>query len=252
MIGVSRTIDECRAIARQYDARVRFKKGNNAVYYYARSKGWLDDICSHMLPLVESRTIDECRVVAKKYTSRIDFSKKDSKIYYYARNHGWLDDICDHMTPQFIFNRTKEDCHRLALQYNRPVDFLRNHGDAYKKAQLEGWLPDIFSHMNYFYPVTDLVYAWKVKDSNIWKIGVSNQFCVEERVKTVSKLHGFEVEVLYKMTVEKTARKVERQLLSLGSKIDTLQQETGWTEFRKLSSADVAILTEVFQVNQDD
>jgi hypothetical protein len=247
MTGKSRTIDECRDIAQQYDARVRFKKGNSAAYYYARGKGWLDDICSHMIPLQESRTIEDCKIVAKKYITRIDFAKNDAKIYYYARHHGWLDDICEHMIPYFVFNRTKEECHHLALQYDRPIDFLRNHGDAYKKAQQEGWLQDIFSHMTYFYTITDLVYAWKVKDSDIWKIGVSNRFCVEERIKTVSNLHGFEIEVLYKAVVEKTARKVEFQLLSLGSKIDTIEKKTGWTEFRRLSNKDVETLTEFFQ-----
>jgi hypothetical protein len=246
MPKITRTIEDCKIVALKYNARVKFKRNNSAVYYYARARGWLDEICEHMLPLNESRTIEDCEVVAKKYSSRIEFCRNDSKIYYYARSYGWLDIICRHMTPYFVFNRTKEQCHELALKYSRPVDFLREHGSAYKKAQKEGWLEDILSHMTYFNPTTNIVYAWKIKDSDIWKIGVSNEFCVEERIKNVSRLHKVVVEkVLYKK-IEKNARLIENNLLSLGSKIEMPDKQTGWTEFRKLSYEDVIELTNYF------
>lgn len=44
------TKELCRERAVDYNSRSEFSKGSPRAYIVARSKGWLDDICSHMVP----------------------------------------------------------------------------------------------------------------------------------------------------------------------------------------------------------
>lgn len=45
------TKDKCHEVAKTYDTRTDFNRGCNGAYKIALRKGWLDEICSHMIPI---------------------------------------------------------------------------------------------------------------------------------------------------------------------------------------------------------
>ena len=245
MKRIVRTKEDCLNISKKYTHRNEFKHANNAVYYYARKYGWLDDICEHMIPIKEKKTKEQCHAVALKYNRRIDFADGDNKTYYYARYYGWLDDICEHMTPCFVF-RTKEECLDIAKKYTRRVDLLREHGGVYKKITLNGWQDELFSHMKYQNQIIDVVYMWKVKEiDDLWKIGISNVSCLKKRIWEVSIEQNLSVDVVH-MKVSPIARKLEKILLRLGSPSD-IRCGSGRTEFRFMDESDFKKAMDIFK-----
>lgn len=236
---VDRTREDCARIASGYSTRNQFKKAENAVYYYARKYGWLNEICGHMISKWNERTKAECLLESLKYNRRIDFAKNSASVYYYARSRNWLDDICQHMPMIVNTKRTKEECLTIAKQFNRRVDFLTADSGAYQKAADAGWLNEICAHMIYAPPpLTNVLYLWKAKNTDIWKIGVSNEYTVEERINKVAKEHIFEVESKYTI-IRNDARKIESLLLKMGKRVDSLERRTGFSEFRTLTSSEI-------------
>ena len=61
------TKERCHEIALQYDARNKFKTHNYNAYVCARLRGWLNEICSHMVPKREKLTWtkEKCHQEAK-------------------------------------------------------------------------------------------------------------------------------------------------------------------------------------------
>jgi hypothetical protein len=93
-----RTKEECHEVALKYDTHKDFKKKENGVYLYAKRRGWLNDIISHMFKksMWKDRK-EEVHQVALKYQYRGEFCLKDEYYYEIARRWGWLDEVCSHM-----------------------------------------------------------------------------------------------------------------------------------------------------------
>lgn len=94
----SRTIEDCREVAQRYITFRHFRNKENAVYLYAKRRGWLGEITSHMVrrKMWKDRK-EEVHQVALKYRNRGEFCLKDERYYEVARRWGWLDDVCGHM-----------------------------------------------------------------------------------------------------------------------------------------------------------
>jgi len=176
------------------------------------------------------RTKEECAIEALKYQTRGAFKKGSYAIYCYARGHSWLDEICQHMS--FVNEKhTKESCSAIASKLSTRIEFARTFPNVYYSARHNGWLDEICQHMEYDYPNPDVIYIWKVRDADIWKVGISNTKRVDARIVEVAEKNGIQVGVtFYKQS--KDARLLEKKFLELGKKID-MPKNDGYTEFRQ-------------------
>ena len=148
-------IKELIAIAKRYQTKCAFEKGDRAAYNKANRMKVLQSICSHMKK-PKIWTTEECANIALKYNQRSDFRKYDRNAYDAARNHGWLDMICSHMSKtvqQRIW--TKEECATIAKKYYKRGEFRKLDRSAYNAAHVHGWLDEICAHMS--------IHKYKVK-----------------------------------------------------------------------------------------
>ena len=82
----------------KFNTRTEFKRGNDSAYKSAKRHSWFDEICSHMIIIINKHwTIDECNKRALKYNSRYDFAKNDGAAYTWACRKKILNEICQHM-----------------------------------------------------------------------------------------------------------------------------------------------------------
>ena len=90
----------CRAEARKYSYRTDFAKGSGSAYTAAHSKGWLDEICKHMIARVKPKgtwTKAAVNHAAAACTTRTEFNTKHPSAYGAAKKNGWFDEVCAHM-----------------------------------------------------------------------------------------------------------------------------------------------------------
>lgn len=93
------SIDKLKEEALKYKTRGEFQKFSLSAYSIAHKNGWLDDVCSHMIPQNEKCTFDKVKEEALKFNKRSDF-QKNSLAYSVATRRGWLNDVCSHMELQ--------------------------------------------------------------------------------------------------------------------------------------------------------
>ena len=142
----------CKEITSQYDDKKIFQDSNPTFYRYLIKRGWLDELCSHMVNQKKKNgywTKERCKEAAEKYNKRIDFQKGDPAAHNAAFRNGWLDEICTHMSyNEFEPTKwTKQVCVELAKQYKMRGKFKSNNSSAYKIALKHGWLDEIFKDL---------------------------------------------------------------------------------------------------------
>ena len=89
------TKESCEKIAKKYKTKSEFKEGNMGAYNSAYKRGWLDEICKHMIPgkLPNGTwTKENCQLEALKYKTKYEFLKGNRSAYQAAYKNGWLDD----------------------------------------------------------------------------------------------------------------------------------------------------------------
>jgi predicted GIY-YIG superfamily endonuclease len=102
------TKEKCQEEALKYSSRSEFRKLSERAYNSSRLNGWLDEVCSHMIPLRNFKgywTKERCQEIALKYNSRSEFGNNEPTAYSIARIRGWLKEVCDHMS--YLGNRVK-------------------------------------------------------------------------------------------------------------------------------------------------
>ncbi len=115
------TKEKCQEEALKYKNRVEFHIKSGGAYTYAIKNGFLDEICSHMIPLRKPKgywSKERCEELALKYNSRSEFERNEIIAYNSARRNGWLKDICNHMS--YLGNRVK----RFVYMYTFPDDAI--------------------------------------------------------------------------------------------------------------------------------
>lgn len=142
----------CKEITSQYDDKKIFQDSNPTFYRYLIKRGWLDELCSHMVNQKKKNgywTKERCKEAAEKYNKRIDFQKGNPAAHNAAFRNGWLDEICTHMSyNEFEPTKwTKQVCVELAKQYKMRGKFKSNNSSAYKIALKHGWLDEIFKDL---------------------------------------------------------------------------------------------------------
>lgn len=170
--------EKCRLEALNYSNRTEFSKQSNGAYSAALKKGWLDEICQHMVIRWQHKWDKEsCRKEALKYTNRSDFHKYAVGAWTAALKKGWLDEICSHMEIRRKYNIwNKKTCHQEALKYTNRKDFQEFASGAWAAASKNNWLDEICSHMevvgNLF---KRCIYAFEFSDNYVY-VGLTDNF----------------------------------------------------------------------------
>ena len=147
------TIERCSAEAKKYMKRSHFKNQSPSAYEAASKKGWLDEICAHMvLSPAQKKALwsdfEECKKEAAKYKNRSDFQARNKVAYTIAKENEWLDFFHQptKATPSGWWN-DKARCHDEALKYTSFSDFIKYANGAYASVLKHGWKDEVCSHM---------------------------------------------------------------------------------------------------------
>lgn len=93
------TFERCHNAALEYQSRMEFKKNEGSAYSTAVRKGWIEQICTHMVkPTPKIKwTYEKLAEEAKKHKTKKDFKLFSHSAYVTAVRNGVLDDVCRHM-----------------------------------------------------------------------------------------------------------------------------------------------------------
>lgn len=96
------TKERCHEEALKYNLRSDFGAKSRVAYTISHKKGWIDDICSHMISLSKPKgywTKERCQEIALKCNIRKELASYEKGAYKAAMKNGWLDDIFKHLKP---------------------------------------------------------------------------------------------------------------------------------------------------------
>ena len=144
MIRFEWTLELCQQEALKYERRVDFLKSCGQAYRIAHKKGWLNDICSHMIEVRKPNRYwskENCLIEALKHNTKKDFQKSSPSVYVVASRNGWIGDICAHMVPlghlhqRYLYKISFPDsCIYIGLSWNPKTRFTQHlvKGTVYK------------------------------------------------------------------------------------------------------------------------
>ena len=142
----------CLEIALGYKDKKEFREQNPYFYRYICKRGWIDDLCSHMVSHKKRNgywTFQLCAVEASKFNTRVEFQRGCPAAYSAAHRHKWLNDICNHMIAAtykpLIWD--KQSCKTEANKYKTRREFKKNTPSAYKSSIKHGWLDELFEDL---------------------------------------------------------------------------------------------------------
>lgn len=144
---------KCHKAALTCENRTEFMNKFSGAYHRAHRRGWLDDVCSHMVLRHKPNgywTYEKCREAAYKCKSVNEFCEKYGSAYTISKNNGWMTDFNVQLNNVGRKKRgywIKEKCHEEALKYDSRWTFQQSSHSAYCKAFKNGWLDEICSHM---------------------------------------------------------------------------------------------------------
>jgi predicted GIY-YIG superfamily endonuclease len=151
------TKENCLQESLKYKTRTEFQKGSSGAYDASFRKGWLDDLCSHMVELRKPKNHwvikENCLQESLKYKTRSEFYKGSIGAYNSSWKNKWLDEVCSHMgdkiKPSGYWN-IKENCLQKSLKYKTRGEFQKGSSGAYNSSWKNKWL-------NEFFPKTEKV-----------------------------------------------------------------------------------------------
>ena len=133
----------------KYNTKTEFKKESYNIYKNSILNGWLDEICSHMIPKQKPSgywTYNNCKEEALKYNSRSEFKKYAYRGWYCSSINNWLDDICSHMIsnqkPTGYWNY--KNCKEEAIKYKNRSEFKKLSNGAWDSSKRNNWMDEFF------------------------------------------------------------------------------------------------------------
>ncbi|WP_411992106.1 hypothetical protein [Agarivorans sp. DSG3-1] len=141
----------CIEKAKLFSTRQEWNRGHNPTYSKARRKGWLDELCGHMVRYEvkpNKHTYCRCKIAASKFRTRQAWNKGDNATYQAAYKKGWLDEMCEHMEPsktalKWTLKSLLKDAEPYLVRYHWK---LANPA-GYLTARKKGWLNQCCAHM---------------------------------------------------------------------------------------------------------
>lgn len=168
------TKEDCIKISLKYKNKKEFRDNDSYIYGYSYKRGWLNDICLHMKPLIHPNGYwdrEKCLDAAKLCKTRTDYTTKYPGSYLSAKKNGWLDEILSGFEeirkPKNYW--TKERCHDIALMCKSKVEFWEKFPGVASISLSNIWLDDICSHMiktgNRY---KKCIYAYEFSDNHVY------------------------------------------------------------------------------------
>lgn len=232
------TDEALRLEAQKYTTKREFIRSSINAYRTIQQSGRIEEFCSHMQDAYRRWSDEDLIAEARKYNTRGEFEEGSSSAYQIVFARGLQDIAFAHM-KHVRKQWTDQLLHEEALKYGSRTEFARKASSAYNTALRRGLLDEICSHMEKTRNKRDTIYLWRVKNTDIYKIGVTSTMYALCRMYQVAEAGGFDPELLVQTTVNCRPHDVERELLSLGRPVVFDQKFHGYTEFRRLSDNEV-------------
>lgn len=130
--------------AAKYKSRGEFNKGSRAAYKAAWARGFLSEICQHMVRPKPQRkwTVEKLKLEALKYSTRTEFARSVPGAYQAAIKENCLDTCCIHMAK----SKRLTDYPDLTVEWN----YSKNRGsypeDFSKGAKKKVWWECRYGH----------------------------------------------------------------------------------------------------------
>lgn len=155
------TKDRCAEEALKYKTRWAFSQSASSAYQTARIKGWLDDVCSHMITIRKPNgywSKQRIHEEALKYKTRGDFQRHAQTAYVIAQRDHYLDEVCSHMKrvrggekpgrkTHHSSSWSKKQIQEIAVLFSTRKEFYRTSPQAYTAAKNKKWLDEVCAHM---------------------------------------------------------------------------------------------------------
>ena len=139
------TKELCELEAKKYSTKKDFRLNSSGAYDVSQKKGWLNDICDHMVEIKKPSgywNLEMCIEDAKKYPTYIEFTRKSSSAYGTASKNGWCEIIKENFEEVRRPNNywTKELCELEAKKYPTYTEFYKKSFSAYEASLNNGWI----------------------------------------------------------------------------------------------------------------
>ncbi len=132
------TKEECIETALKYHLRTKFRDNDRRIFEFAKSNGWIDEICSHMT--LSYWTYERCKEGALRYTNKRDLSKNLKGCYVVICQNKWYE-LISHMPVRKLRNDGKymgkytvEKLFELSKLCKNVSDFQKKYSGAHKSA----------------------------------------------------------------------------------------------------------------------
>jgi hypothetical protein len=236
------TLERCMQSAAGFERPVDWQDADGSAYVTARVKGWLSQCTAHMTGGIKPRgywTLERCMEEAAQYTSPVEWFNNSTSGFSTAHRNGWLEKCEAHMVSDTKprGHWTLDNCLEDASRYGSRSDWKRGSSGAYTVAARNGWLDQCCEHMERAGGTdNDVVYIWRDAGSDLHKVGVTSARIGEQRVSGCGSHNGMDPRIVLMLKVD-DARAVESKLLELGTDPELDSSIDGYTEFRRLTDA---------------
>ena len=176
---------------------------------------------------------------ASQYDGRSKWKSASPGAFQVARREGWLDQCCSHMRqrvkPKGYW--TLELCMEESAKYSTRAEWNIRSNGSYTRALRNGWLDQCCEHMERVGGSdNNVVYVWRDRLTDLHKIGITSERLGEFRIGGLNK--NVEPAIVFMLKVP-DARAVESELLKLGTDPGLDSSVDGYTEFRRLTDAEL-------------
>lgn len=234
------TLERCMEDARLFSKRSHWMRQSSGAYDKALKQGWIEACCKHM-DTAERKLwdLDGCKLEASKYASMNEWGRLSPNSLRAAYRYDWVSACSLHMPKQQKPNGfwTRESCMEDAAIYKTKAEW-RLHGGGYEAARVLGFLGECVAHMvdGYTASDSDVVYIWRDAGTDLHKVGVTSERLGEQRIDICKRHNNMEPRIVFMLKVD-DARAVESELLKLGTDPELDSSIDGYTEFRRLTDA---------------
>lgn len=220
--------------AATYTSRSEFADKNKPAYEAARLLGMLPELFDLKLNQWDEQTI---RNEAAKYSSRTEFANKSGAAYNAARRLC----ILSTLFPSKLRTWDEQAIRNIAQQCVNKKELKRRCASAYNAALRLELIDDLFENQTKV-NTRDCVYLWSVNDEpGLYKVGITSEQIGEYRMHQVAKEAGVTPTLIFLHRVGYDAAKtIEREMKKLGTKYTFPKKFYGRSEFRYLTSEEVA------------
>jgi hypothetical protein len=227
--------------AAQYGARMDWARESKSAYSIASKRGWLDACCKHMEATIHQLSdrmdLAHCSRTAEGFEGRKAWRKQYPKEYRKARDSGWLDVIFPSTVRRPSGYWTEELVIQSASRFSSQSEWRAADGAAFDAAQRLGCKGRATEHMARLGGTdNDVVYIWRDEGTDLHKVGVTSERLGEFRIGGLNK--GMDPRIVFMLKVD-DARAVESELLQLGTDPELDSSIDGYTEFRRLTDAEL-------------